>query len=73
MVLDDYRTISIDGKAERHAQDKGHVEQLRFLARQLAAASSVQPTLDYLATTAATLEALGSLHTGTFIAPRQEI
>jgi predicted dehydrogenase len=29
IVIDDYRSITIDGRTEKHPQDKGHVAQLR--------------------------------------------
>jgi predicted dehydrogenase len=59
VVIDDFRAITIDGKVESGATDKGHVEQLRVLSQALSSPSDL--TSSALATMRSLLAAASSL------------
>jgi predicted dehydrogenase len=60
VVIDDFRSIDIDGTTEQHPQDKGHVAQLHAFERDLHSGSTAS-TEAALATTEAALRAVASL------------
>jgi predicted dehydrogenase len=67
VVIDDFRSIDIDGTTEQHPQDKGHVAQLHAFERDLHSGST-SSTEAALATTEAALRAVASL-VGAFAPP----
>ncbi|MEI8238633.1 MAG: Gfo/Idh/MocA family oxidoreductase, partial [Actinomycetota bacterium] len=60
VIIDDYRSIDVDGALEQHAQDKGHVAQLHAFERDLRSGST-SSTESALAATEAALQAVASL------------
>jgi predicted dehydrogenase/threonine dehydrogenase-like Zn-dependent dehydrogenase len=65
LEVDDFRGTVVDGRRQRHPQDKGHVAQLRALARALTGDGDPDGgAVAAFASTSATLDLLTSVQTG---------
>ncbi|MFZ4718665.1 MAG: bi-domain-containing oxidoreductase [Ilumatobacteraceae bacterium] len=60
VVIDDFRSIEVDGSVDRHPQDKGHVAQLHAFARDLRSAGTAAGEAA-IATTEVALRAVAAL------------
>jgi hypothetical protein len=60
VVIDDFRSIEVDGSVDRHSQDKGHVAQLHAFARDLRSAGTAAGEAA-IATTEVALRAVAAL------------
>ena len=75
VLIDDYRSISIDGKlAKFTAQDKGHRTELEFFRRAIRLGDrGIEHTSSAVATMRACFAAVESLQTGLAVSPRRDL